>query len=321
MPYKIYVDFATPPDVLEMLQAGTPGHELVFPKQFTSSVLGKAEPDPQFATVDIAFGQPDVHAIAEAARLKWIQVTSSGITRYDTPPFRALAAERQIAVCNSASVFELPCAVQIMSFMLAQARNLPGALRSRAASGTPEWNALRGSSGTLHGQSVVILGFGAIGKRLVQLLAPFQMKITACRRQARGDEGVPVITPGELSRTPADHVINILPDNADSRRFFTAARFSALRPGTVFYNIGRGTTVDQDALLDALRSGHLKAAWLDVTDPEPLPDGHPLLGEPNCFITPHLAGGHTDETKTLVRHFLKNFEQFIQGKPLFDRVM
>jgi phosphoglycerate dehydrogenase-like enzyme len=119
----------------------------------------------------------------------------------------------------------------------------------------------------------------------------------------------------------ADHIINILPDNQESRHFFDATRFAKLKPGAVFYNIGRGTTVDQNALLNALQSGRLRAAWLDVTDPEPLPDGHPLLTAPNCHITPHIAGGHTDETKTLVRHFLKNFERFIRGESLIDRVM
>jgi phosphoglycerate dehydrogenase-like enzyme len=171
---------------------------------------------------------------------------------------------------------------------------------------------------------VLILGFGAIGRRLVELLRPFHMKVIAYRRKARGDEGVPVITPDQLAHmlaSDADHIINILPDNSESRHFFNAARFTTLRPGAVFYNIGRGTTVDQAALLDALRSGRLKAAWLDVTEPEPLPDNHPLLAEPNCFITPHVAGGHVDEGKTLVEHFLKNFKRFVLGEPLFDRVM
>jgi phosphoglycerate dehydrogenase-like enzyme len=320
-PLRIFVDLAMPPDVLTLLRDRTRGHELLLPQAATSSVLGTAPLDPQFAVADIAFGQPSVEAIAAAPRLQWIQVTSSGITRYDTPEVRALLARRKIALCNSASVFELPCALQVLSFMLAQARNLPAALQSHAANGTDEWNALRGSASLLRGQSVLILGFGAIGRRLVKLLEPLQMQITACRRKAHGDEPVPVIPPEALPGFPADHVINILPDNADSRKFFTAARFAALKPGCVFYNIGRGTTVDQEALLGALRSGHLKAAWLDVTDPEPLPPGHPLLTQPNCFITPHLAGGHVDETKMLVLHFLKNFEQFLAGKPLHDRVI
>jgi len=308
---------------VELLQAGTRGHELVFPKAPASSVLAKAERDPQFATVDIAFGQPEPSAIVEANRLKWIHISSSGITRYDHPQFRALVAERKIVVTNSASVYNEACAVHILSFMLAQARKLPLALKTRAASGTNAWFAVRGSSGMLRGETILILGYGAIGKRLVELLRPFDMKIIAYRRKARGDESVPVVTGGQLFRAlaDADHVVNVLPDSAETRYFFEAARFMAMKPGAIFYNIGRGTTVNQDALLDALRSGRLQAAWLDVTEPEPLPDGHPLRAEPNCFITPHVAGGHIDEAKTLVRYFLKNFDRFVRGKTLLDRLM
>lgn len=324
MSLRIFVDFATPPDVLEMLQAGTRGHQLVFPKNPVTSVLAKAERDPQFATVDIAFGQPDLDAIAEASNLKWVHVSSSGITRYDNPKFRAQMAERKIIVTNSAGVYNDACAVHVLSFMLAQERNLPLGLKTRTANGTREWHALRASSSTLRGQSVLIVGFGAIGRRLVELLQPFDMKIVACRRTARGDEGVSVITSEQLNQALAagyDHVVNILPDSPESRQFFDAARFAAFKPGSVFYNIGRGTTVEQNALAEALRSGRLKAVWLDVTEPEPLPDAHPLWSQPNCHITPHVAGGHAGETRTLVRYFLKNFDRFQRGEPLLDRVM
>jgi phosphoglycerate dehydrogenase-like enzyme len=320
---RIFVDFATTPDVLEMLREGTHGHELVFPKSAAASVLAKPEHDPQFATVDIAFGQPDLEAIAEAGQLKWIHVSSSGITRYDNPEFRALMAGRKIPVSNSASVYHEACATHVLSFMLAQARNLPLALRTRTANGTDAWRALRGSCIPLRGQTVLILGFGAIGRRLVEMLHPFDMKILAYRRKPRGDEDVPVVTGDQLADvlSQSDHIVNILPDNPESRHFFDDTRFSPLKPGAIFYNIGRGTTVDQNALLAALRSGRVGAAWLDVTDPEPLPDDHPLWAEPNCFITPHVAGGHFEETKTLVRHFLKNFERFVEGKRLLDLVM
>jgi phosphoglycerate dehydrogenase-like enzyme len=320
---RIFVDFAAAPDVLELLQAGTKGHQLVFPKTPVSSVLAKAKRDPQFATVDVAFGQPEPQAIAEASRLKWIHISSSGIARYDNPQFRALMAERKIAVSNSASVYNEACAIHALSFMLAQARKLPLALKTRTANGTKAWYAIRGSSGTLRGETVLILGYGAIGRRLAELLRPFDVKVIAYRRKARGDECVPVVTGNQVARAlaEANHVVNILPDSTETRHFFNATRFSAIKPGAIFYNIGRGTTVNQDALLDALRSGRLGAAWLDVTEPEPLPNAHPLWAEPNCFITPHVAGGHVDETKTLVRHFLKNFDRFIRGKPLLDRVM
>jgi len=320
---RIFVDFAVTQEVLELLQEGTRGHELVFPKTPASSVLAKAGRDPQFATVDIAFGQPEPEAIEEAGQLKWIHVSTSGITRYDNRQFRALVAERKIPVTNSASVYNEACAVHALSFMVAQARRLPLAFQCRTGNGSETWREIRSTSGTLRGETVLILGYGTIGKRLAELLRPFDMKVMAYRRKPRGDEGVLVISEAQLpsALAEADHVVNVLPDSAETRHFFDAARFAMIKPGAIFYNIGRGTTVVQDALLAALRSGRIIAAWLDVTEPEPLPEEHPLRKEPNCFITPHVAGGHKGEDKTLVRHFLKNFERFVRGESLLDRVM
>jgi phosphoglycerate dehydrogenase-like enzyme len=320
---RIYVDLGMSPEIQELLRERTKGHELVFPQVPISSVLVKAERDPQFVTVDIAFGQPDTQAIAEAGRLQWIHVSSSGITRYDNPEFRALMAQRSIPVTNSASVYNEACATHTMSFILAQARGLPKALGSIAANGSEAWLKFRGSCVPLRDQTVLILGYGAIGKRLAEMLRPFDMNVIAYRRKARGDEGVPVVTDDRLKEIfgSSDHVVDILPDSEQTRHFFDAARFAQIKPGAIFYNIGRGATVNQDALLNALRSERIAAAWLDVTDPEPLPDEHPLRREPNCFITPHIAGGHVDETGTLVRHFLANFDRFVRGEPLVDRVM
>ena len=323
MTLRIFVDLVAPPDALQLLREGTVGHELVFPLKPAASVLAKGDVDPQFATVDVAFGQPDTQAIAEAKRLKWVHISSAGITRYDNPQFRALAAARQLPVSNSSSVYDEPCAFHVLSFMLAQARQLPSALKSRAANGAPEWQALRSACVPLRGQTALILGYGAIARRLVELLRSFEMNLVAYRRKARGDEAVPVIAEDQLPRKlgEADHVLNILPESPETRHFFDAARFACIKRGAVFYNIGRGGTVEQNALLQALRSGRLKAAWLDVTEPEPLPENHPLWAEPNCFITPHIAGGHAGEAKTLVRHFLANLQRFVKGEPLLDRVM
>jgi phosphoglycerate dehydrogenase-like enzyme len=321
---RIFVDAALPHTALELLQAGTAGHELVFPQIPTASVLAKSERDPRFATVEIAFGQPDPGAIADARQLKWIHISSSGITRYDNPDFRSLLARRGIPLSNSAGVYNEACAAHALSFMLAQTRRLPTALKSRASGGTQAWDALRGSCGTLRGETVLILGYGTIGKRVAELVRPFGMKVIAYRRKPRGDEGVPVIGQDQLAEAmaiEADHILNILPDSAETSHFFDRARFAAVKPGAVFYNIGRGATVDQEALVEVLRSGRLTAAWLDVTEPEPLPADHPLWAEPNCFITPHVAGGHRDESTTLVRCFLENFGRFVRGEVLLDRVM
>lgn len=321
---RIFIDFLMPPEALSLLKEGTRDHELVYSRTPAASVLAKAEPDSLLATADIAFGQPDPAAVADAAGLKWIHVSTSSITRYDQPAFRALAADRRIAVTNSAGVYSEACALHALSFLLAQARHLPRSLATRTAGGTAAWHALRAACVPLRGQTVVIVGYGAIGKRLAELLRPLGVTVLAYRRRPRGDEGVPVVDETGLAATlaeRADHIVNILPDSVETRHFFNRARLAGIKPGAVFYNIGRGTTVDQEALVEALRSRRLAAAWLDVTDPEPLPDGHPLWAEPDCHITPHVAGGHTHEAGTLVRHFLENLGRFTRGEPLADRVM
>jgi phosphoglycerate dehydrogenase-like enzyme len=94
-----------------------------------------------------------------------------------------------------------------------------------------------------------------------------------------------------------------------------------MKPGARFYNVGRGTTVDQDALIAALQSGHLNAAYLDVMEPEPLPPAHPLWSAPNCFITCHLGGGTGDQDVKLVRQFLENLRRFEKREGLIDRII
>ncbi len=321
--HRIFSDSPLSANAARILQEGVAPHEIIMPQKRLSSVLAKPEPDPAFPLADIAFGQPDLESIATSDRLKWIQISTAGFTRYDTPEFRARVAARGLIVTNSSNVYAAACAEHVFAFMLARSRMLPQALRSHAANGSPEYFQLRADSVSLRGQSLVILGFGGIASILVKLLAPFEMQITAMRRKPLGDEGFPTVTAQGLpaALATADHVINILPDNVASQNFIDATRLAQMKPGAVFYNIGRGTTVDQDALLAALRSGHLAAAWLDVTEPEPLPDDHPLRAEENCFITPHIAGGHANESETLVRHFVENFKRYQDGSPLLDRIM
>jgi phosphoglycerate dehydrogenase-like enzyme len=119
----------------------------------------------------------------------------------------------------------------------------------------------------------------------------------------------------------ADHVVNILPDNAGTRNYVNARRLSCCKPGARFYNVGRGTTVDERALFEALRSGRISEAYLDVFETEPLPPEHALWTQPNCHITPHTAGGRHDQDTAIVRHFLRNFAAFQAGGEMVDRVV
>ena len=321
--HTIFSDPKLDADVLDALKKGVEPQRLILPAKVASSVLAQAEADPAFLEADIAFGQPLLDSIYASEKLRWIHLSTAGFTRYDTDAFRAFAKEKGLVVTNSSSVYAEACAEHVFSFMLGQSRGLPASLKLRVPNGHPEWTKLRDSYVPLRGQTVLILGFGGIAKRLLPMLAPFDMKVIAMRRTPRGDEGVETVTPENIAGAlaTADHVINILPDNPESVDYFNAERFAAMQPGAVFYNIGRGTTVNQDDLYQTLKSGHLGAAWLDVTVPEPLADDHPLWTLENCHITPHTAGGHKNESLTLVNHFLGNLRRYLDGQPLVDRVM
>jgi phosphoglycerate dehydrogenase-like enzyme len=208
--------------------------------------------------------------------------------------------------------------------MLAQARRLDWAITDQAGDRPWSYLPIRRASNLIMGQTVLMLGFGMIGKRLAELLAPFNLRLIAARRNASGPEGAVEIIPTtqiDARLAEADHVINILPGGSATERFMNAAKFSAMKPGSIFYNLGRGSTVDQPALIAALQSGHLGAAWLDVTVPEPLPPNDPLWQAPRCHITPHTAGGHATEFHRLTEHFLNNLQRYTSGRELVGRVI
>jgi len=319
--YSILVDVQLGHRATALLKAGAPPDDLAFTE--ASSTWMQPQQPSALASPDIILGQPDVATVLACPELKWLHVTSAGYTRYDTPEFWSTAKERGLIVTNSSQVYHQACAEHALAFILAQARHLPESLAARHAPASEKWLNLRHSYRLLRGQSMIIFGYGAIAECLVGLLAPFNLEITGWRRKARGDEAVRILAKEELPEAlaKADHVLDILPDNAATRHFFSAERFRQMKSETVFYNLGRGATVDQEALAAALRSGHLGAAWLDVTDPEPLPGGHPLLDLKNCYVTPHTAGGHFNEFETIVRHFLENLRRFRGGLPLLDRVV
>jgi phosphoglycerate dehydrogenase-like enzyme len=168
-----------------------------------------------------------------------------------------------------------------------------------------------------------MLGFGAIGRRLAELLTPFGANLTAVRRQTRSERGVRIIPVEGVSTAlaEADHVVNILPDNASTRNYVNARRLACFKRGARFYNVGRGTTVDEVALLDALRSGRIGDAYLDVFETEPLPADSPFWTLPNCFVTPHTAGGRHDQDVAIVKHFLRNLAAFEKGAAMVDRIV
>jgi phosphoglycerate dehydrogenase-like enzyme len=272
---------------------------------------------------DVAFGQPDADLCAARPRLRWIHLSTAGYTTFDRPAIRAALVGRATPLSTSSSVYSEPCAQHLLAFMLAEARQLRRSARHQHGDRAWPKDTTRAACTLLGGQIVALVGFGSIARRLCELLAPLGLELVGVRREPRGGEPVPVVPLAQLDEllARAEHVIDMLPANGESQRFFDRARLAKIRRGATFYNIGRGTTVDHEALLEALVGGQIGAAYLDVTDPEPLPPEHPLWTVPTCTITPHAAGGHGNEKTRIVRHFLGNFARHLGGQPLVDRVV
>ncbi len=324
MSLTIWCNSALSAPAEQLLVSGLAGNRLIFAQKRSASVLVAGPSDPGLEEADVVFGQPAAGDCLRLKRIKWVAVTSAGYGRYDTPEFLETFRARGSVFSTSSTVFAEPCAQHVLAMMLALGRQL---LASHAEQlGGKRWQFFerRSTSVLLNGQTVLLLGYGTIARRLTELLAPFDVKLYAVRRKARSERGVHIISEDRVTSVlaEADHIVNLLPDNEASRNYVNARRLGACKPGTRFYNIGRGTTVDERALVQALESGRLGAAYLDVFAEEPLPPSNPLWTAPNCFITPHTAGGRSDQDVALVKHFLANLAAFEKdGVAMVDRVV
>ena len=310
-------------DHAQRLRAAVGPHSVVWATRTSASNLVAGERDSALSDCHIAYGQPDPNDVAAARELRLICLSSAGYTRYDTASFREICKSKQIIVCNASGVYDEPCAQHVLAMMLGISRQVPLAVQNQLGPKSWPYLPIRSISDLLDEKThILLVGYGAIAKRLCELLAPFRSKVIAFRRNVRGDELCPTHPIDQLdSFTPeADHVVNILPLTNDTTGFFDADRFAKFKPGSRFYNIGRGDTVDQDALIGALNRGQLASAYLDVTSPEPLPSDHPLWTTANCHIFPHTGGGTHDEADRQIAHFAENVKRFERGEELCDRI-
>ena len=318
----VWCNTTLPPDAIEQLRDGLAPHRLLLSQKQTYN-LGVSEGDPALEQAEVAFGQPNPQQVMKLGKLRWVHLTTAGFTRYDRDDLRQAMRQRHAIMTNSSTVYAEPCAQHAVAFMMALARCLPDAMENQRTD--RRWIAkdLRARNQLLCDQTALIVGFGAIGRRIAELLAPYRMNLIAVRRKPRGDEPVRTVAESQIEDflPTADHVIDVLPDSNSTNGFFNVDRLKLFKSSAHFYNIGRGSTVDQDVLAAMLQSGCLAAAYLDVMTPEPLPPDHPLWTTPRCYITPHTAGGHGGEFKSLVAHFLDNFHRFIHREPMLDQII
>lgn len=245
--------------------------------------------------------------------LAWFHSMSAGV---DSPVF-ATFLERGARLTTSSGASAPPIAGTVMLYLLALSRGLPGWLRSQAAhEWTPE------PFRELDGQRIVVIGYGPIGQEVVRLATAFRMDPVVVRRSARGDEPCPVRVLDELTDTvrDADAVVLALPLAPETRGIIDTDVIAAMAPTAVFVNVGRGELVDQAALTEALASGRLAGAGLDVFDPEPLPPDDALWDLPNVIISPHNSGSSTGTTARVAEIFLDNLARFVRGDALRNEI-
>jgi phosphoglycerate dehydrogenase-like enzyme len=167
----------------------------------------------------------------------------------------------------------------------------------------------------LTGKSVLLVGYGAIGKEIERMLAPFDVEVMRVARSARSEPEVHMASELDSLLPRADVIVLILPSTAESRGLIGKRQLALLRQGTLLVNAARGPIVDTDALVDALNSGRIRAA-LDVTDPEPLPEGHPLWSCPNLLLTPHIGGSTPQFAPRALQVVAQELERYMKGEPL-----
>jgi phosphoglycerate dehydrogenase-like enzyme len=167
----------------------------------------------------------------------------------------------------------------------------------------------------LTGKSVLMVGYGAIGKEIERMLAPFHVELTRVARTARDNPLVHAVAELDSLLPQAEIVILILPSTAESHHLIGRRQLALMRQGALLVNAARGPIVDTGALVDALNAGRIRAA-LDVTDPEPLPEGHPLWSCPNLLITPHVGGSSPQFAPRALKTAADELRRYINGEPM-----
>ncbi|MGY1644118.1 phosphoglycerate dehydrogenase [Geodermatophilus sp. SYSU D00703] len=267
----------------------------------------------------VVWGSSTADLAAVAGRmphLRWVQTLAAG-------PDAVLAAgfPADVVITSGAGLHSRTVTEHALALVLALVRRLPAATRAQAEHRwADELGGLQplhpeGAVTTLIDARVLVWGFGAIGQTLAPVLAALGAQVRGVARSAGERAGVPVVAEDDLARElgRTDVLLMILPSTAGTDRALDAERLAALPAHALVVNVGRGSTVDEDALVDALRAGRLAGAALDVTRTEPLPADSPLWDAPGLLLTPHAAGGRPVGADELVA---ANLAALLAGRDL-----
>jgi phosphoglycerate dehydrogenase-like enzyme len=276
--------------------------------------------DRELARVDAAFLSADsfpartrhlLMAALEAPNLRWLHTFSAGI---DHPIFGQFR-DKGVRITTSSGASATPIARTVMLYLLGLSRDIRRVLRDQAAHA---WHPVPFDD--IDGKVIGVIGMGPIAREVIRMSAALGMRPIGMRRAVLGDEPCETWT---LDRLPelagrADVLAIALPLTDDTRHIISADVLAAMKPGAVFVNVGRGELVDEPALIDALSSGRLGGAGLDVFVDEPLSPESPIWDLDNVIVTPHNSANTSSTGEVAAEIFLANMARYARGEPLHN---
>ena len=294
-----------------MLEQAAPNAEISYTKPDTITKQ-------QVHDADIIIGNVPAKLIEGTTKLKWLQLNSAGTDGYllsgILPPKAKLT--------NATGAYGLAISEYMMTTLLMLMKKMDRYYINQAQG---IWKS-EGEIHSVYGSKILVVGMGDIGSEFAKRAYSFGAKVIGVTRTKKECPNYveKMITSDEMDSIlgEVDVVVSSLPSSLGTYHLFNEKRFKLMKKGCYFVNVGRGNAVDSDALYEALQTGQLAGAGLDVTDPEPLPKDHPLWYANNIIITPHISGYyHLPETfERVIRICSKNLENFVQDKDLENQV-
>ena len=290
---------------LAKIKAAAQGFEVIFTDSGSDELL----------ECEVIFGQASKKVLSQARKLKWLHTQTAGVDRYMRPDS---GLSDDVVLTNSVGAYGIGIAEHLLAAALMLMRKMPDYSRLQDAQ---RWEYL-GEVQTLYNSLVAVVGLGDIGSNFAARCKAMGAAVRGVVRSPRAAVPPEVDTLYSVENldeaiAQADVVALCLPETAETIHLFDRSRLAKMKKGAYILNVGRGSAIEPDALVQALKSGHLGGAGLDVTQPEPLPPGHPLWDAPNTIITPHVSGGDSlDLTlELIVNKFLRYLEDYTQGRP------
>jgi phosphoglycerate dehydrogenase-like enzyme len=251
----------------------------------------------------------------KAGRLRWIQSASDGVDWLLFPEL----VDSDVVVTNARGIFDQAIAEYVVGLMLAFAKGLLGVVEGQRQR---EWR--HRPTELLAGKRLLVAGVGPIGRAIGRAGRDLGMDVRGVGRRARsGDDVFESIAGSDGLASAAgwaDYVVDALPGTPATHHLFDASVFGSMRRNARFINVGRGTTVVEEALIDAIREERIGGAGLDVFDREPLPPDSPFWELPNTIVSPHMSGDFEGWLEAVVRLFVENLRRFVAGGPLLNVV-